>query len=282
MTQDAGPSLATVLFTDLVGSSALRAALGEERADELRRLHDRLLTERVNAHHGRVLKSTGDGLVAAFASASDALSAAVEMQQALERARATESHDTLLERAFIPDGYVALVCPTGLRGAGLFQLSMFAWALLGFAAVYDGVARRAYDLTVAAMPKRTSVALLTRTMAHHPEVQHYVAEMRLGLEAMGPVLASVAGDWSAGVDHGGNWPVKIVAAKHFVTTTAFQVTDRALDLSGGAGIFTRNRIEQLFRDCRLGRVHPANELLTHELVGKFSLGLDFDDPQRWG
>jgi len=38
----------------------------------------------------------------------------------------------------------------------------------------------------------------------------------------------------------------------------------------------------LFRDIRLGRVHPANELLTHEVVGKLSLGLDPDDSQRWG
>jgi hypothetical protein len=32
----------------------------------------------------------------------------------------------------------------------------------------------------------------------------------------------------------------------------------------------------------IGRIHPANELLAHELVGKLSLGLDPDDPQRWG
>ncbi len=65
-------------------------------------------------------------------------------------------------------------------------------------------------------------------------------------------------------------------------TQAFRVVDRALDLSGGAGIFTRNRLERLFRDCRLGRIHPANEMLTHELIGKLALGVDFDDPQRWG
>lgn len=85
MATDPGPSLAAVLFTDLVGSTALRATLGEERADELRKLHDHLLTERLEAHGGRMVKGTGDGLVAAFASASDALSSAVEMQQAIER-----------------------------------------------------------------------------------------------------------------------------------------------------------------------------------------------------
>jgi hypothetical protein len=41
MAAEAGPSL-VVLFTDLVGSTAQRAALGEERADELRQVHDRV------------------------------------------------------------------------------------------------------------------------------------------------------------------------------------------------------------------------------------------------
>jgi class 3 adenylate cyclase/tetratricopeptide (TPR) repeat protein len=74
---------ATVVFTDLVGSTALRTRLGEEAADDLRRLHDALLTARVEAHGGRIIKGTGDGLVAAFGSASDALTAAVEIQQAI-------------------------------------------------------------------------------------------------------------------------------------------------------------------------------------------------------
>jgi class 3 adenylate cyclase len=76
-------STATILFSELVGSTALRVRLGEERADELRRVHDDLLTIRIEANGGEVLKGQGDGLVAAFPSASDALGAAVEMQQAI-------------------------------------------------------------------------------------------------------------------------------------------------------------------------------------------------------
>jgi hypothetical protein len=32
----------------------------------------------------------------------------------------------------------------------------------------------------------------------------------------------------------------------------------------------------------MGRVHPANSLLTHELLGKLSLGIDPDEQPRWG
>ena len=101
--------------------------------------------------------------------------------------RATQSHDTILDKAFVPDELCPVVCPAGFAGAGPFHVGIFAWALLGFAAVYLGAARRAFDLTVARMPQRTSVAL-TRSMAHHPEVQHNVAEMRIALDAAEAML----------------------------------------------------------------------------------------------
>jgi len=195
--------------------------------------------------------------------------------------RATASQDTILEQAFVPDEDVVLVCPAGFKGAGPFHVALFAWALLGFGAVYYGMARRAYDEVVAKLPTRTSLAL-TRSMAYHPEVQHMVADMRMDLEAAEAHLDRAVDDWSNGVDHGAEWPIKLVAAKHSVVTKAWSVVDTALDVSGGAGIFRRSRLEQLVRDARLGRIHPANPMLTHELVGKLSLGIDPDDGPRWG
>ena len=83
MAAPAKSTTATILVTDMVGSTALRVRLGEERADELRRVHDELLTVRVEANHGQVLKGQGDGLVAAFPAASDGVRAAIEMQLAI-------------------------------------------------------------------------------------------------------------------------------------------------------------------------------------------------------
>src|SRR5438093_7968814 len=76
---------ATVLFTDLVASTELRGRLGEEAADSLRRTHDRLLTQAVEAHAGRVVKGLGDGIMATFPGAADAVAAAVAIQQAVDR-----------------------------------------------------------------------------------------------------------------------------------------------------------------------------------------------------
>jgi alkylation response protein AidB-like acyl-CoA dehydrogenase len=195
--------------------------------------------------------------------------------------RATMSNDTILDKTFIPDEQVALVCPAGFAGAGLFQVGIFAWGLLGFSSVYTGIAKRTFDDVVTRMHERTSIAL-TRSMAYHPEVQHNVAEMRIHLEGMTAHLDRVCEDWSNGVDHGMDWPVKIVSCKYDVVNRAWSVVDTAFDLTGGSGIFKRSRFEQLFRDARLGRIHPGNSMLTHELVGKMSLGINPDEMPRWG
>ena len=194
--------------------------------------------------------------------------------------RATQSQDTVLDKAFVPDDLVALVCPVGFAGAGAFHVSIFAWALMGFASTYLGAARRAFDLVVDQLPRRTSIAL-TNSMAHHPEVQHNVAEMRIALDAAEALLDRTCADWAQGVEHE-DWPVRLVGTRYFVISKAFEIVDRALDLTGGAGAFKRNRLEQIFRDVRMGRFHPGNTFLAHELIGKMCLGVDPDAPQRWG
>lgn len=77
------PQTATILVTDLVGSTELRVQVGEERAEVLRRLHDRLIAAEINARNGTVVKGLGDGALAMFNGAADAVAAAVAIQQSL-------------------------------------------------------------------------------------------------------------------------------------------------------------------------------------------------------
>ncbi|MDQ1508024.1 MAG: hypothetical protein QOD57_5751 [Actinomycetota bacterium] len=81
----AGRSTATVLFTDLVGSTELRSQLGEDAAEQLRHQHDELVGGAVESSRGNVVKNLGDGVMATFAGASDAVEAAVGIQQAIGR-----------------------------------------------------------------------------------------------------------------------------------------------------------------------------------------------------
>ncbi len=195
--------------------------------------------------------------------------------------RATKSDDTVLDGAFVPDEYVARAIPAGVKGADLFVVAVFAWALLGFANVYYGLARRVRDITVETVKTKKSVAL-TRPMAYHAEVQHGIAEMEFQLEAVEPHIEKIAQDWSNGVDYGGAWPAKIIAAKYHSVESAWNIADKALDLSGGFGMFKKSELERLFRDARAGRFHPANAALAHEFLAKTALGIDPDETPRWG
>jgi class 3 adenylate cyclase len=58
--------LATVLFTDIVGSTQRAAALGDRQWTELLDAHDRAVDGELERHRGRRVKSTGDGVLATF------------------------------------------------------------------------------------------------------------------------------------------------------------------------------------------------------------------------
>jgi len=149
--------------------------------------------------------------------------------------RATQSHDTILEGAFVPDRHVLSVRSPGFAGADQFVLALFGRFEPSIANIYIGLAERARDLAIERIKKKNSVAM-TRSMAYHPEVQHTFAEMIIELEGMIPHADRIAEDWTNGVDHGGMWPAKLVAVKYRCVEGAFRVVDLAMDVSGGRGI----------------------------------------------
>ncbi len=194
--------------------------------------------------------------------------------------RATRSDDTVLEGAVVPDKYIARVIPPGAAGVDGFIIGFFTWGLVGFANVYYGLALRIREVIVEQLKTKTSIAL-TRPMIYHPEIQHGIAEISIALESMGAHVDTIARDWSEGAA-GPDWFLRLLAMKYHVVEDAFRIADRALDLSGGFGMFRKSELERLFRDARAGRFHPANSALTHELVGKMTLGINPDESPRWG
>jgi class 3 adenylate cyclase len=75
--------LATVLFTDIVASTERAAELGDRRWRELLQVHDDLGTRLVEQWGGRVVKSTGDGLLATFDGPGRAIAGAVALRDQL-------------------------------------------------------------------------------------------------------------------------------------------------------------------------------------------------------
>lgn len=233
---------------------------------------------RIGIHAMDTSNPAGPQIVHAFVPRSTPGVSTIETWDTLGM-RATRSDDTLFQDVFVPDQYVGRILPAG--AADQFILSLFAWALVNMANIYYGIALRARDLAVAGARKKTSLAV-TRSMAYHPEFQHDAAEMTIEIEGMGPHIDRVAADWSNGVDHGHEWPSKLVAAKYHMVESAKRVVDLAMGLSGGAGMFKTNELERLYRDVRCGGFHPANSHLTHEIVGKTTLGIGLEEQPRWG
>ncbi len=77
--------LTTVLFTDIVGSTAHLAAVGDHRWLELIELHDRVARTAIERHRGRVVRTTGDGVLATFDGPARAIRCATEIKDAAGR-----------------------------------------------------------------------------------------------------------------------------------------------------------------------------------------------------
>ena len=76
-----GAATMTVLFTDLVDSTAMRGRLGDDQADEVRREHDELIATVVDENRGTIVKGLGDGMMAVFGAPSAGIATAVGMFQ---------------------------------------------------------------------------------------------------------------------------------------------------------------------------------------------------------
>ncbi len=77
----------TVLFTDVEGSTRVRTTRGDDAGDRAIALQDEVVSRAVADHGGRIVKGTGDGTLAIFASARAAVAAAVAIQRDLEARR---------------------------------------------------------------------------------------------------------------------------------------------------------------------------------------------------
>ena len=71
----------TVLFTDIVGSTAMTQALGDAGAQNVVRAHNRVVREALSANAGSEVKHTGDGIMASFNRTSDGVDAAIQIQR---------------------------------------------------------------------------------------------------------------------------------------------------------------------------------------------------------
>ena len=90
--------LQTILFTDLAGSTAMQSRLGDADAHKVLQAHDAAVRTAIGEFNGREVKHTGDGMMAAFGSAADAVSCALQVRRDIETYNDTHDGEELLVR----------------------------------------------------------------------------------------------------------------------------------------------------------------------------------------
>jgi eukaryotic-like serine/threonine-protein kinase len=114
----------TFMFTDIVRSTDLLEAIGDESWQNLRRWHDRTLRAQFAENRGEEVDHTGDGFFVAFQIAADGLQCAVAIQRALAQQRETHG--------FAPDVRIGLhTGPASQSGMGYMGKSVHQAARIG-------------------------------------------------------------------------------------------------------------------------------------------------------
>lgn len=96
----------TILFTDLEGSTDLRVRLGDAVANEVINEHDRLVRTQIEAGGGTDIKGLGDGFMALFTSANQAIETAVSIQRSIEERNTANMDKPISVRIGINSGDV--------------------------------------------------------------------------------------------------------------------------------------------------------------------------------
>lgn len=94
----------SIMITDLEGSTALTARVGDAKAIQLLSLHDQVVESACRVHGGQVVKHTGDGLLVSFPQVDDALWSAIEIQSELHSLARESEAERLSVRVGINPG----------------------------------------------------------------------------------------------------------------------------------------------------------------------------------
>ena len=89
--------LTAILAADIAGYSRLMGADEEGTLARLRAARHELVNPKITQHHGRVVKTTGDGILVEFASVVDALRCAVEVQRSMTQRNAEVSSEKRID-----------------------------------------------------------------------------------------------------------------------------------------------------------------------------------------
>ena len=137
-------------------------------------------------------------------------------------------------------------------------------SFIGHSASSLGCAQGLFDKTVAYVKERN---LYGRPMYKAQPVSYWLAESYAKLEAMRSLLYTTTQRWDAGQED----PVMSAVCKAWICDTAFDVTNRLLQLWGGSGIMDSTGVNRYLRDARTNMVAEGASEMHYDMISSYVL-----------
>lgn len=207
-------------------------------------------------------------LVFAFIDRSDAVTTSDDWDTL--GMRATQSRTTRLNGAVSAAEHVVRRIDPGPSPDPIIFGIFSAFELL-LASVYTGIARRALDLAVDIVQKRTSKKT-GLAYGQDPDIRWRIADMSLAYDALPPQIAALARDVDEQNDNGARWFTLLSGTKHRAVVMAKHVVDQAILTAGGGSYFSSSELSRLYRDVLAGMFHPSDPESAHSTAASALLG----------
>ena len=184
--------------------------------------------------------------------------------------RATQSRTTRLDGAVADAAHIVRRIDPGPNPDPIV-FGIFSVFEILLASVYTGIARRALDLAVLTVQKRTSKKTGLQ-YSQDPDIRWRIADMALAYDALPAQITALARDVDEMSDNGARWFTLLSGVKHRAITMAKHVVDQAMLTAGGGSYFSANELSRLYRDVLAGAFHPSDPESAHATAASAWLG----------
>ena len=184
--------------------------------------------------------------------------------------RSSQSNDVVWNNVFVSDD--AAVLRPAQSWDAIADITASWWVASG-PACYIGLAQAARDYAMQWVAGRRQEPF-DQPMTHYPGNQLLAAEMEIGLRSARAMLhQAVASHADVNVRTQEDL-VNLISCFQFVMESCLQVVDKAMRMVGGAALFKKNPMEQMYRDVRAAVIHqPFAGMEGKALLGRRTFGL---------
>ncbi len=184
--------------------------------------------------------------------------------------RSSLSNDVVWDNVFISEDAAV---PRPVQTWDALANIVAAWWVASGPACYLGLAQAARDYAMSWVAGRTQEPF-DQPMTHYPGNQLLAAEMEIGLRSARALLHQTAAAHDDIAARSQDDLINLISCYQFVMESCVQVVDKAMRMVGGAALFKKNPMEQMYRDVRAAIIHqPFAGTEGKALLGRRAFGL---------